>query len=139
MCWGICGLQIFPLTQPQHCLKNVFCIHFEGFKIRLNTLQDKINFLSTWISIMSLVSCLPSCSPLLIPFLMFFGAFFHFQLRTPLTFTVSDLHQQEDLRPLCPFCHRPTLSFLIQKQTLTWGGGGISCHSNFNTLKRSPL
>lgn len=60
MCVGIFGLQIFQLTQPQHCLKNVFCIHFEGFKVPLNKLQDKVNFLSTWIFIVSLVTCLPS-------------------------------------------------------------------------------
>lgn len=37
-----------------------FWIHFEGFKVPLNKLLDKVNFLSTWIFMVSLVSCLPS-------------------------------------------------------------------------------
>lgn len=60
VCVGIFGLQIFQLTQLQHLLKNVFCIHLEGFKFQLNKLQDKVKFLSTWISVVSLVCCLPS-------------------------------------------------------------------------------
>lgn len=137
---GICSLQNFQLTQPQHCLKNVFCIHFEGFKIRLNKFQDKVNFLSTWIFIVSLVSCLPSaltehilllfpsgftfscvlsCFPFLIQFLMvFFGCLP--SLSSPNTrsylncdFTF-DLHSE---RPSSTGRSQPFVSLLSQTNT----------------------
>lgn len=47
--WSAGVLQIFQLTWPQQWFKSLLCAHFNVFKTSLNKLQNKVNFLITWI------------------------------------------------------------------------------------------